>query len=282
MEEIELVKEYFLGETKDFIINDIKLETTKASYVFNTNCYRITTDKGIQFYVFCSDELPWNLYPILNDESLDEYYYKHIGLMIEKFSSAVANNFLLEFIYNNKIFPIIERKILQIEKEIDLSKEAYQLKGLANQIRDCYVDLSSYLMNRKRTENVEFKQDNFKGNYQEFLKRIIPGKESETRRNTINGIADKGWTLISELVHKDSVTVFDLMVALNTFKLVVSITSILITGEQMPFNKIKCPNCKSEKYTMRTDEDRKEYVYVCTDCNTRYTMNLEEIVKDNV
>lgn len=282
MEEIELVKEYFLGETKDFIINDIKLETTKASYVFNTNCYRITTDKGIQFYVFCSDELPWNLYPILNDESLDEYYYKHIGLMIEKFSSAVANNFLLEYIYNNKIFPIIERKILQIEKEIDLSKEAYQLKGLANQIRDCYVDLSSYLMNRKRTENVDFKQDNFKGNYQEFLKRIIPGKESETRRNTINSIADKGWTLISELVHKDSVTVFDLMLALNTFKLVVSITSNLITGEQMPFNKIKCPNCKSEKYTMRTDEDRKEYVYVCTDCNTRYTMNLEEIVKDNV
>ena len=136
-------------------------------------------------------------------------------------------------------------------------------------------------MNRKRSENVEFKQDNFKGNYQEFLKRIIPGKESETRRNTINGIADKGWTLVSELVHKDSVTVFDLMVALNTLRLIVSITSNLITGEQMPFNKIKCPNCKSERYTMRINEDKKEYIYVCDECQTRFTKDLEEIVKES-
>ena len=200
--------------------------------------------------------------------------------MLELTSDCVSHNFIVEFVNNNSIFPVVDRKINQIESEIDLSKNATQWKGVANQIRDCYLDLTDYLMNKSRTENDNYKHDNFKINYQEFLNRIIPGKQSEIRRNAINGIVDKGWMLNSELVHKDSITVFDICISLNILKLVVSTTSNLMTGKQMPFNRIKCPNCLSENYSMRLDDNRKEYIYVCKDCKISFTENLEEIFNE--
>lgn len=80
---------------------------------------------------------------------------------------------------------------------------------------------------------------------------IMPGKKSETRRNVINGIAPKGWILNSELVHKDSVTLFDICISYNILRLIFSAPSNLLVGDNMPFNKIKCPNCQSEHYSMR-------------------------------
>lgn len=280
MKQIDFVKEYFENETKGLTVEKIELVERKASYLFSTNCYEIITKEKANFYVFCSDNLPTNLYLKRDGETLNECYYKHIGFMLELTSECVSSNFILEFVNNNSIFPIIERKINQIEKEIQLSKNATQLKGIANQIRDCYLDLTDYLMNKSRTENEDYKHDNFKANYQEFLNRIIPGCQSETRRNAINGIANKGWMLNSELVHKDSITVFDVCISLNILKLIISTTSNLMTGKHMPFNTIKCPNCQSENYSMRQDDNRKEYIYVCKDCKTRFTQNLEEILNE--
>lgn len=234
---------------KDFTLK-IKLVERKNSYLFLINCYYITTDEYFDFYIFHSDTIPTNIHPIRNGETLGECYYKHIGLMTELCSRSISNNFIVEFINKNSIFPILERKMKDIDKEITPSKNATQLKGTANQIRDCYLDLTDYLMNKYRTENPEFKNDNFKENYQEFLQKIMPGKQSEIRRNAINGIAQKGWKLNSELIHKDSVTLFDICISFNILQLIISTTSNLIVGDNMPFNKIKCPNCQSENFSM--------------------------------
>lgn len=281
MNRIDFIREYFENETDDFHIKDITLACTKNSYLFSIKCYYITTEEGIDFYVFYSDTIPTNLYPIRDGETLDECYYKHIGLMTELCSNNISNNFILEFLNNNSIFPIIERKLTGIAKEINPSKNSTQLKGIANQIRDCYLDLTDYLMNKSRTQNLNFKNDNFKGNYQEFLQMIMPGKQSETRRNVINGIAQKGWIINSELVHKDSVTLFDICISYNILRLIVSTTSNLLVGDNMPFNKIKCPNCQSEHYSMRQDNSREEFVFVCKDCKTKFLSRMEEILRDN-
>lgn len=82
-------------------------------------------------------------------------------------------------------------------------------------IRDCYLNLTYYLMNKIRTQNPNFKNDNFTDNLEEFLRILLPEKQSETRRNVINSIAQKGWKLNSELIHKDSTTVFDVLISFN-------------------------------------------------------------------
>ncbi len=275
----EEVLEYFYCETRGFDVIEIILVETKTSYLWQVQCYLINTNQGVSFYVFAGDSLPVNLYPIREGETLDECYYKHIGFMTELCSKTINNNFILNFIEDYSIFPILDRRINEIENDITLDKNANQLSGIANQIRDCYLNLTDYLMNKMRTSNPEFKNDNFTSNLEEFLKLIIPGKKSETRRNTINGIAQKGWKLNSELVHKDSITVFDVLVSINILRLLVSTVSNLIVGNNMPFNKVKCPHCQSEKHTMEKNAIQKDYEYVCEDCGTKFNVSLEEIIK---
>ena len=55
--------------------------------------------------------------------------------------------------------------------------------------------------------------------------------------------------------------------------------SNLIVGNNMPFNKVKCPHCQSEKHTMEKNAIQKEYEYVCVDCGTKFNVSLEEIIK---
>ena len=83
----------------------------------------------------------------------------------------------------------------------------------------------------------------------------------------------------AELVHKDSVTVFDIMVSFNILKLVVSSISNIIVGNNMPFNKIKCPRCKGEKHIMQQDSESKDYQYICEDCGCKFAVSLDEIIK---
>lgn len=270
---------YFKNETNGFDAKNITLVETKESYLWQMKCYLIETEQGANFYVFDGDTLPVNLYPITNGLTLDMYYYMHIGLMAELCSKTIANNFILDFLKDFSVFPVLDRRLSEIEKDITLNKNASQLSGIANQIRDCYLYLTDYLMNKVRTHNPDFKNDNFTANLEEFLKLILPGSRSEIRRNTINGIAQKGWKLNAELIHKDSVTVFDIMISFNTLRLIISIINNLIVGNNMPFNKVKCPNCQSEKSTMARNSDLKEYEYICKDCKTRFFVNLNEIIK---
>lgn len=138
--------------------------------------------------------------------------------MTELCSRSVADNFIVDFLDKYSIFPILDRRITEISADITLNKNASQLSGIANQIRDCYLNLTDYLMNKVRTHNPSFKNDNFTDNLEEFLRIVLPGSQSETRRNTINGIAQKGWKLNSELIHKDSTTVFDILTSLNVLR----------------------------------------------------------------
>ncbi len=272
------IQSYFYRETEGFEISKLTLVETKSSYLWQVKCYLIETTQGISFYLFDGDTLPMNLYPVRHDESLDECYYKHVGLMSELCSNAVARNFIVDFLDSYSIFPILDRRIGEIEKDITLDKNSSQLSGIANQIRDCYLYLTNYLMNKVRSKNPSFKNDNFTDNLEEFLRIIIPGKQSDTRRNTINGIAQKGWKFNSELVHKESITVFDILVSLNIMKLIVSIVCNLVVGDDMPFNKIKCPTCHGENNSM-INTDAKEYEYVCNDCNTHFAVPIESITK---
>jgi hypothetical protein len=271
---------YFKNETDGFEVESIKLVETKDSYLWQIKCYLIETEQKTNFYVFDGDTLPTNLYPAIDGLTLDMCYYMHIGLMTELCSNSVSNNFILKFLNECSLVPFLDRRLLEIEKDISLNKNASQLSGIANQIRDCYLCLTDYLMNKIRTHNSDFKNDNFTANLEEFLKLVLPGGSSETRRNTINGIAQKGWKLNVELIHKDSITVFDIMISFNTLRLIISIINNLIVGNNMPFNKVKCPNCQSEKSTMVKNSDRKEYEYVCKDCKTHFFVNLDEIIKE--
>lgn len=280
MNEEKMVEAYFYNETQDFVIKELRLEETKYSYFDTIRCYYILTNEKIGFYIFVGDTTLMNIYPIREGEALDECYYKHIGFIAEYSSQVISRNFILNFIKDFSIFPILDRRLGEIEREISLDKNANQLCGIANQIRDCYLNLTDYLMNKLRTQNPSFKNDNFTDNLEEFLRMLLPGKQSETRRNVINSIAQKGWKLNSELVHKDSATVFDVLISFNICQLTISTISNLIVGNNMPFNKIKCPVCKSEKTIMQKGEDQKEYRYICQYCQNSFSVSLNEIIKE--
>lgn len=273
------IESYFYNETSGFKITNISLIDTRASYLDQIKCYFIETDQDIDFYIFDGHILPMNLYPIIKGETLDDCYYKHIGFIAEYCSNTVNNNFILDFIKDFSVFPILDRKLKEISKDITLEKNASQLNGIANQIRNCYLTLTDYLMNKARTNNPNFKKDNFKDNLEEFLKIAIPGPQSETRRNVINGIAQKGWKLNSELVHKDSITVFDILISFNILQFTISTISNLIVGDDMPFNKVRCPVCDGEKFTMLNINKQRDYEYLCKDCKTKFNISPNKIAK---
>ena len=279
MWDIENVKEYFYNETKDFEITEAVLEETKNSYFDTIDCYRIKTIQGIDFFVFVGGTTLVNLYPVRSGETLDECYYKHVGFIAEYSSSAINRNFILDFIKDTSVFPILHRRMEEIGDDITLEKNASQLSGLANQIRECYITLTDYLMNKVRSQNPDFKNDNFKDNLSEFLTIVLPGKQSETRRNVLNSIAQKGWKMNSELVHKDSVTVFDIMISFNILQLVVSSLSNVIVGNNMPFNKIKCPRCKGENHSLQQSSEIRDYKYICDSCGFVFDVSLDSIIK---
>ena len=266
-------------ETTHAEISEIALVETKNSYFDSINCFRIVTPEGQVFYIFNGDTTLTNIYPARPDESLEECYYKHVGFITEYASRVIGQNFVLNFIKDTSVFPILDRRMQEIGTDITLEKNASQLSGLANQIRECYIILTDYLMNKVRSHNPDFKNDNFKDNLSEFLSYILPGKQSETRRNIINTIAQKGWKMNAELVHKDSVTVFDILISFNILQLVVSSVSNVIVGNSMPFNKIKCPLCKSEDYIMRQDSESLDYKYICKSCGQAFAVPLDTIIK---
>lgn len=272
--------DYFYMETKDFGIDSISLVEKKDSYFDNVSCYHIKTKQKVEFYIFEGKTTLTNIYPIKKHETLDEVYYKHVGFIAEYTSKAVAQNFILDFIKGFSVFPILDRRLQEIVKEITLNKNSSQLSGIANQIRDCYLQLTDYLNNKNMTKNPNFKNDNFTDNLCEFLQWVLPGSKSESRRNTINAIAKKGWSFNAELIHKDSITVFDVMISFNILNLLVSSISDIITGNNMPFNKIKCPNCKNEKFTMLQNSDNTSYECVCANCNTHFEVSMKSITKD--
>lgn len=280
MWDIEEVKEYFYKETRGLEISEAALVETKNSYFDTIDCFHIVTVQGAEFYVFVGDTTLTNLYPVRSGETLDECYYKHVGFMAEYSSIAIGRNFILDFLNDTSVFPILHRRMEEISEDITLEKNSSQLSGLANQIRDCYITLTDYLMNKVRSHNPEFKNDNFKDNLSEFLTIVLPGKQSETRRNVINSIAQKGWKMNSELVHKDSVTVFDILISFNILQLVVSSVSNIIVGNNMPFNKIKCPRCKGENHSMQQNSDSRDYQYICDSCGFTFDVSLDEIIKE--
>lgn len=274
------IREYFYNETEDFEIASMELVETKYSYFDTVDCYHVSTMQGVDFYVFTGDTTMTNLYPVRNDQTLDELYYMHVGFIAEYSSMAIRRNFILDFIKDTSVFPILDRRMHEILEELVPGKNASQLSGLANQIRDCYITLTDYLMNKLRTNNPEFKNDNFKDNLEEFLKIVLPGKQSEVRRNTINTIAQKGWKLNSELVHKDSVTVFDLLISFNILQLVVSSVSNVVVGNNMPLNKIKCPRCKGENHILQQNSEHADYEYICESCGCTFEVSIDRLIKD--
>lgn len=277
---VDEIRDYFYAETKDIEIKTLELVETKYSYFDTIDCYFVSTSQGIDFYIFTGDTTLTNLYPVRTGQTLDECYYLHVGFIAEYSSAAINRNFILDFIKDTTVFPILDRRMQEISEELAPGRNSSQLSGLANQIRDCYITLTDYLMNKLRTSNPEFKNDNFKDNLEEFLKIVLPGKQSETRRNTINSIAQKGWKLNSELVHKDSVTVFDLLMSFNILQLVVSSVSNVIVGNNMPLNKIKCPRCKGEKHVLQQNSTNTEFEYVCETCGCTFDVPLDDLIKE--
>lgn len=279
MWEIQEVIDYFYDETKGFEIDDVEMIETKYSYFDSIHCYHISTTQKIDFYAFVGETTLTNVYAAREGETLDEVYFKHVGFIAEYASDVLNSNFIVNFIKDTSPFPIIDRRMGEICADITLDKNASQLCGLANQIRDCYLTLTDYLMNKNRTKNPNFKNDNFKDNLSEFLSVILPGKQSETRRNVINTIAQKGWKFNSELVHKDSTTVFDVLISFNLLQFIVSTLSNIIVGNNMPFNKIKCPRCKGERHVLQEKGDGSDFMYVCEDCGNKFNVLFDDIIK---
>ena len=277
--DVSEVEKYFYDETVGMKIAQIDLVDTRSTYFDTIECFRVITDSNYTLYIFSGETTLTNIYPVHPGESMDECYYKHVGFIAEYASEVLNRNFIVNFIKDTTVFPILDRRIGEIKSEIELEKNASELSGLANQIRECYLILTDYLMNKIRSQNIEFKNDNFKDNLSEFLAYVLPGKQSETRRNVISTIAQKGWKMNAELVHKDSVTIFDIMISFNILQLVVSIISNIIVGNNMPFNKIKCPYCKGENHSMLQDSESKDYYYICDDCKRKFKVSLDEMIK---
>ena len=116
------IEAYFYDETEGLEISNNSLIEAKHSYLWTIKCYLIETKQNIRFYLFDGDTLPVNLYPIRESQSLDEYYYLHIGLMTELCSRSVADNFIVDFLDNYSIFPILDRRIAEISADITLKK----------------------------------------------------------------------------------------------------------------------------------------------------------------
>lgn len=277
-EKYKFVEEYFYNETTGLEIDELEYRETRTSYFDSIDCFFITTKQEIDFYVFVGNDTLTNLYPVIKGELLEDCYYKHVGYIAEISSDVVGSNFIAEFIKSSTIFPVLNRTMKQIEGEIALDKNSSQLSGIANQIRNCYITLGRFLLTKARSNNPNYKKDDFKSNLEEFLVMVLPGEVSKTRRNTINSIAQKGWTFNSELVHKDSITVFDIMISYNIMQLVVSTISNVIVGNNMPFNKIKCPKCLGENHSMVLDED-KNYSYICEDCGYKFYVSIDQLIK---
>jgi len=79
--------------------------------------------------------------------------------------------------------------------------------------------------------------------------------------------------------HSHSITVFDILTSFNIIRLVSSTICNLLDGNNMPFNKIKCPNCQSEEYSLIKNSD-KELACICKVCNTHYNIALDNIIRD--
>ena len=277
----EEIESYFLAETRDMDVSEITLVETKHSYLWAINCHLIKTKQGFDFYLFEGDHIPVNLYPIYPNITLQMYYLMHIGIVYELCSKSVEKNFIIDFCEKYSIFPILDRRLLEIAKDVMSGENnSSQLQGIANQIRDCYVILGNYIMNKNRSENTSYKDDNFKDNLYEFLTIILPGQQSEKRRNTINTIAQKGWGFAAELVHKDSITVFDIMMAFNILELTISMVSNVIVGDDMPINKTKCPNCLGEKHTMTFSREKADFEFTCLDCGHVFSVPFETMKKN--
>ena len=275
------IEEYFYNETKDFEISEISLVEKRHTYLWTVNCYLIKTKQGHDFYIFDGDTLPTNIYPVYSNLTLDVQYRMHIGCVYELCSRSIEKNFIIDFIGKHCIFPILDRRLYEIGKDIMIGgNNASQLQGIANQIRDCYLTLGHYLMNKTRSEDESYKADDFKHNLEEFLNKILPGNQSEKKRNLINCIAQKGWGFTAELVHKKSVTAFDIMIAYNIFELIVSTICNVIIGNHMPINKIKCPNCLGEEYTMVYSDEKADYEFKCDSCKQVFSVSLDELRKD--
>ena len=52
----------------------------------------------------------------------------------------------------------------------------------------------------------------------------------------------------------------------------------VIVGNNMPFNKIKCPTCQGEDHDL-IKTNNAEYEYVCRNCKTHFDVALEDIIK---
>ena len=278
MNKLDKIKNYFYTETKGFEIADIILEDTKSSYLDTIYCYLIKTNKDVDFYIFEGLQTFMNIYP-KKDLSLQECYYIHLGFIAEYTSQIIHNNFIINFIKDYSIFPILDRKLKEVVKDIKLNKSVDELSGIANQIRNCYLNLTDYLLNKNLSHNPEFKKDNFVDNIFEFINFVIPGKKYQRLRSFINALSKKGWEYNSNLIHKDSISVFDIMTSHNILNLLISTISNIIVGNEMPFNKIKCPNCESEKFKMKKIDNETSLQYICKDCKTIYNISIDDIVK---
>ena len=125
----EEIRDYFYTETRDLAIESIELVETKNSYFDTIDCYHVSTVQGIDFYIFTGDTTLTNLYPVKTGQTLNECYYMHVGFIAEYSSRVINRNFILDFIKDTTIFPILDRRMREISDELAPEKNASQLSG---------------------------------------------------------------------------------------------------------------------------------------------------------
>ncbi len=260
-------------ETEGFEIDDIQLKETKHSYFDTIKIYEVITKSKVNLWVLTGDHTPMNLYPKKEYDTVESIYYTHIGLIANLCSQTVHDYFILKFIKDKSIFPIVDMKLKEIEKDVKIGVSSLKLLSLANMIRETLLSLSNYLCTNELRNDNNIKEGDFKNSMDLFIGNLFPGKTNKSRRSFFKNICNEVWTFNSVLVHKKDLTIYDIFNSINSVKLLTSISNNYLTSLEMPFNKGKCPICESEDYIMLKPSNS-NYNYKCKNCGEKYSIKI--------
>lgn len=278
MKKEDIIKNYVKNEfnnSQTLVINFIE---SKTSYFDQIDIYIVELD-NFKIWVLYGEKIPMNYYPFRSNDTTNLIYYLHIGFMAEYCSKTIHDNFLINFINEYNIFPIVSNKLLEISKKINPSCTALELQAIANMLREILLTISSYVSTENMKKSEDIKNGDYKNSIRIFLNALLPGSENEYRRDYINKTSDTCWNLISILVHKKSINLYDILNAYNLVQLVSSILSNYLTSTIMPFNKVKCPYCHNEKVVMiQNKKVVNQYTFRCKKCKENFIIPIEKFI----
>lgn len=268
------VADYVHQELAHFQVRSIRFLEEIDNYLGSVFVYKVQTTTH-RYAVFYSEVIPMNVYLWKGKEPLQSLYYTHLGFTSCLCSDAVGRNFLVDFIGTFSFFPVIGRKIAEIEPKLKPGVTALECQGLAAELRSAYVDLGLSLRQAfpegDPVPSEETKKGDFKGNLDFFIAKKWPETASADRRQMMRQMGALAWSSASAMVHDSGVTLYDLLICFNLFKCLVSTLANALVSNDVPLGTPKCPFCGSDRLRTELDETGGQ-LYECRQCGHRFSV----------